>query len=148
MSMGVGEGIELSATAWTLLKTNHLNTKKMKQHPSVSQNLATPLCLSKLNALLNHHTKFFQNNQQFSRPSPPYELPMPYIDVVDTSGAGVSLLGGSPGGAIFPVQMRQLRSKRWIRCSSVVSRSKVLDPVLLSGRPFSSLSSVVALTEF
>ena len=35
-----------------------------------------------------------------------------YIDVVDTSGAGVSLLGGSPGGAILPVQMRQFRSKR------------------------------------
>lgn len=71
-----------------------------------------------------------------------------YIDVVDTSGAGVSLLGGSPGGAILPVQMRQFRSKRWMRCSSVVSSNNVLELVLLSGRPFSTFSSALALTEF
>ena len=39
-------------------------------------------------------------------------LSVTYMDVVETSGDGVSLRGGSPGGAIFPVQMRQFRSKR------------------------------------
>lgn len=34
------------------------------------------------------------------------------MDVVETSGDGVSLLGGSPGGAIFPVQMRQFKSNK------------------------------------
>ena len=71
-----------------------------------------------------------------------------YIDVVETSGEGVSLLGGSPGGSIFPVQMRQFRSNRCMRCSSVVSNSKVLEPVLLSGSFCSSFSSAFALTEF
>ena len=73
---------------------------------------------------------------------------MTYIDVVETSGEGVSLLGGSPGGSIFPVQMRQFRSNRCMRCSSVVSNSKVLEPVLLSGSFCSSFSSAFALTEF
>ena len=71
-----------------------------------------------------------------------------YIDVVETSGEGVSLLGGSPGGSILPVQMRQFRSNRCTRCSSVVSNSKVLEPVLLSGSFCSSFSSAFALMEF
>ena len=73
---------------------------------------------------------------------------MTYIDVVETRGEGVSLLGGSPGGSIFPVQMRQFRSNRCMRCSSVVSNSKVLEPVLLSGSFCSSFNSAFALTEF
>ena len=77
-----------------------------------------------------------------------FKLFVTYIDVVDTSGEGVSLLGGSPGGSIFPVQMRQFRSNRCMRCSSVVSNSKVLEPVLLSGSFCSSFSSAFALTEF
>ena len=39
-------------------------------------------------------------------------LSVTYMDVVETCGDGVSLRGGSPGGAILPVQMRQFRSKR------------------------------------
>ena len=50
----------------------------------------------------NHSLKFSQKTRKHTT----------YIDVVETSGAGVSLLGGSPGGAILPVQMRQLRSNK------------------------------------
>lgn len=57
-------------------------------HPTYSNTPPTPLSLKQ-----KKHTKA-------------------YIDVVDTSGAGVSLLGGSPGGAILPVQMRQFKSNR------------------------------------
>ena len=69
-----------------------------------------------------------------------------YIVVVETRGIAGSFLGGSPGGVIFPVQMRQFRSNKWTRCSSVVSISSVLEDVLLSGRPDSTLDSACGFT--